>query len=1137
MPHLTNKPAFWIAFAAISALCGALAWRYFPDALPLIKLDVRMSRAAALEQGVALAEKLKLAPPGARAAANFGHDTDTQNFVELEAGGNARFGELLAGNLYSPYWWDVRLFKPRETAEVRVRFRPDGTPYGFARQVPETQPGPALDADAARAIAETRAKADWHIDFAPFKLLEHSQQQRPNGRVDHLFVYERTTEALGEGRFRMSLGVAGDEFSGLMHFVHVPEAFDRRFDEMRAANNAIARVASLGAGLLYGIGGCVLGALWLLRKHALIWRQALVAGVVVAGLNALAGLANAPQAWFNFDTAQSEWVFWGQQVGVSLLILIGGALALALVFMSAESLSRRAFADHPQLWRLWSRDAAPTSSVLGRTVGGYLFVPIELALIVAFYFVTNRYFGWWQPSESLSDPNILGSAVPGLAPIGMALQAGFMEECLFRAVPLSLAALIGAHFGHRRLAIGLTLVLQAVIFGAAHANYPGFPAYSRLVELIGPSLIWGLIFLRFGLLPTITLHALFDLVLMSLPIFLVEGPSATANQALVIAAGLVPLSIVLLRRAQAGAWLDLPASLRNGAWHRVESAEASASGEARAAAGVWTARVQRALPLLAIVGVLIFALAGDFRSDAPALAIDRAQAVAAADDALKARGVAPGSEWKRMAATRFAAQDSNGWLWQKFVWREAGPDVYAKLMGTWLAPPLWDVRYARFDVGDVADRAEEWRVTIDGAGKVRQVRHSLPEARPGARLSQDDARGLALQEIQRRFGLDPAALHEVSAEQQDRPARIDWQFTFSDPRVDVGKTGEARVIIGIAGDEVASAGRYVFVPEDWQRAERERAGRLRIAKMAIGLLVVVIAVAALIAAIIAWSRGSFDRRAFWLTTACVGGALAIGGVNQWPTASMSLSTAEPFTWQVLLWAGGTALSLVMFTLLLGLIAGVAAWAARANAPSDVTVKSLLLRGAAAGLLVAGVNAFVGALGTRNSPRWPRPGDESAWLPWLASLAGSVAPVLGGMAVTAMMLYWLDRFTGGWQRRRFAVFLALAFAAGAQAALSADDWVAITAVAVVVGALNTLLFATVMRFDLRIVPAFVAAQVGAAIVAEALLQRTNSGYVFAALSLATTLLIAWMSTRYLVSAPARSTRPSPGESASGEGTTS
>ena len=80
----------------------------------------------------------------------------------------------------------------------------------------------------------------------------------------------------------------------------------------------------------------------------------------------------------------------------------------------------------------------------------------------------------------------------------------------------------------------------ALVFAAAHANYPGFPAYSRLVELFGPALIWGLIFLRFGLLPTVILHALFDLTLMSIPVFLVQGPGADFNRALVIAAGLVP---------------------------------------------------------------------------------------------------------------------------------------------------------------------------------------------------------------------------------------------------------------------------------------------------------------------------------------------------------------------------------------------------------------------------------------------------------------------------------------------------------------------------------------------------------------------------------------------------------------------
>ena len=38
----------------------------------------------------------------------------------------------------------IRMFKPRETAEGRVRFRPDGTSYRFVRQIPKSHNAAAL---------------------------------------------------------------------------------------------------------------------------------------------------------------------------------------------------------------------------------------------------------------------------------------------------------------------------------------------------------------------------------------------------------------------------------------------------------------------------------------------------------------------------------------------------------------------------------------------------------------------------------------------------------------------------------------------------------------------------------------------------------------------------------------------------------------------------------------------------------------------------------------------------------------------------------------------------------------------------------------------------------------------------------
>ena len=52
------------------------------------------------------------------APSRFAHDGATQNYVELEGGGRAAFGALVKGDLYAPYWWDVRIFRPGEVNEV-----------------------------------------------------------------------------------------------------------------------------------------------------------------------------------------------------------------------------------------------------------------------------------------------------------------------------------------------------------------------------------------------------------------------------------------------------------------------------------------------------------------------------------------------------------------------------------------------------------------------------------------------------------------------------------------------------------------------------------------------------------------------------------------------------------------------------------------------------------------------------------------------------------------------------------------------------------------------------------------------------------------------------------------------------------
>jgi hypothetical protein len=1109
---MMRRPAAWIVYALASLLALVVAVRLFPLAIPIVELDIRVSRDEALAAARTLAARLHIAPEGARVAARFAHDATTQNYVELERGKPA-FAALTGGDRYSPYWWEVRLFTLGAIDEVVVKLAPDGTPSGFARRLPEgyvhDPQRKALDAEQARALGEARARDDWGIDFARYRLLEQSQQTQLSGRIDHSFTYEQP-EPLGEARIRLLLGVAGDELTGVAPFVHVPEAFGRRYQELRSANNFIASLASVSAGVLYGVGGCILSVLWLARSHWLVWRPPIAAGLVVGSLLAAASLASSNAGWFGADTTETLTTFWLKQGGVALLIALAGGLAYALVFMAAESLTRRAFPDHPQLWHVWSRDAAASPQIAGRTLGGYLFVPLELALIAAFYYATNRWLGWWQPSEVLTDPNILGSAVPALSPIALSLQAGFMEECVFRAIPLSLGALIGARYGRRTLGIAIAVLVQALVFGGAHANYPGFPAYSRPVELLLPSIVWALIYLRFGLLPTILLHATFDLALFSIPLFLVDAPGARAQQALVIAAALVPLAIVGWRRWQAGAWRELPERLRNRGWRPVTHAGEHLPGPALAA-GRLSAWFQRALPALGVAGVVAWALLAPFHADVPPLRLARSDAIAAADAALAAQGATLGPRWQRFATVKLASEDAQQWTWHKFVWREAGAEAYRRLLGTVLAPPVWEVRYALFD-GDVAERAEEWRVLVTDDRRIRALTHVLPESREGAKLSREAARALAERALATQFAVDAAPLTLIAADEQQRPARADWSFVFGDPRIAVGAGGEARYVVNIAGDAIAGVGRFVHVPETWTRAERERENRLQVVGLGAVVLFFAAGLAALVVGIVGWVRHRVDARLLRIVFGATLAVALLSAANGWPVAAMRLSTSEPLTSQLATKVLGTSAAALVGALLAALCAGVGAFGARATPPlRRVGRWPAALAAVAAGAFVVGLQIALSALGTPDTPRWP----GAAWASQASPLAGgalSGASFVAFASLELFVVYVASRLTRGFSQRLWlaiVVVVALECAAALVQGRSNPAGALVTGSVAGIAAASVLLL--LLRYDPRLVPAFAATVVlmtGAVRAAQA-----DAWWPYAVDAAATVAVAAWL-TRYL-----------------------
>ncbi len=91
---MLKRPAFWIFLALLSLVGSVFTYQYFPQAFPIVSLDITMDRERALSAARNLAAQHGLSPPNFRQAASFSSDQRVQTFVELEGGGKEQGGAL-----------------------------------------------------------------------------------------------------------------------------------------------------------------------------------------------------------------------------------------------------------------------------------------------------------------------------------------------------------------------------------------------------------------------------------------------------------------------------------------------------------------------------------------------------------------------------------------------------------------------------------------------------------------------------------------------------------------------------------------------------------------------------------------------------------------------------------------------------------------------------------------------------------------------------------------------------------------------------------------------------------------------------------------------------------------------------------
>ena len=1062
----TQRYWFWIFL--VSLFCGSILFvkSFYPKAFPLVELNIAMDRTRALSQAKELALKNHWGPDHFLQSAEFSLDRETQTYAELTGEGYKTFSNLLKDKFYSPYTWRVRHFKEGSAHETYIQFTPEGKLYSFTEIIPEGEKGAALSQEEALKIAKYSAEKLWNIPLEEYKLAEKSFIKRPNQRIDHFFTFENSSLTLGkEGKYRINLTVRGDRLCAIQSYIKIPESFSRQYAEMRSANQTITSIASVAMLILYILGGCFIGTFLLARKNWVLWKKPLLFGFLVSLLQFLDQINHFPLLWMQYDTAISSQQFMSNILLRSILSSGADFILISLSFMAAESLSRKAFSHHPQLWRVWNFKNASSPEVLGRTLGGYLGVGVLFSYVIAVYLIGTNKLGWWTPSDTLFQPDALASYFPWLTSISSSLHAGFWEESLFRAVPIAGAALLGSRFGNKKLWISGGFILQALIFAAAHANYPTQPSYARVIELILPSFFFGLLYLRFGLLPGIILHFTFDVVFFAIPLFATSSPQVKWDQFLVIFLTLTPFWIVLLARIRQGAWRNLDVSQFNLGWKpeptNLENTNQDHSSRGTQSLTPWTTKL---VLFFGAISLTIWAWI-QFPYYSWNLNISRQQALQIAKEIAHSQGFS--DEWEAHPLVLNGMTEGH-----RFIWKTQTPEVYSRLLGSYLSPPVWGVRFMRHD-REVSERAEELLVTITKNGKVHEIRHQLPESRPGMKLLENEAKAIALHSIQKIYGLSESQIKSISSSDSKLPERKDWNFIFQDPSIQLSQ-GEARILAVVSGNEMTHLSRYIFIPEEWMRTERNKSNHLGDLHLISIVALAFIAFIAFVHGITRWTKRCFHFDAFWRTSLIIFALQAISIFNLIPNQIAQLSTVEPKMNQILTLFLFTTLKVIFSSMALGVMMGfIYSYFKRENTRSSVQSSfKTLITGYSLSAISLVILTGIFRLFQAGEPTLPFL-DPLAWhIPLLAS-----TDILERVIQVSLLFLVIDRYvvliTSGWQRRKGLIYIGLVALGVLIIGVDAIDLKTWLALGIPLGCILSLLYRIFFWQRMSLIPAMVA----------------------------------------------------------------
>lgn len=496
----------WIIFTLLAVLCLGLWYRLEYNRFSFV--DLSIDKQNALEKAEAYLAGRGIDPKEYLKAVVFQVDDWSDRYLQKTLGQNQQ-KDFIKREGYELFFWQIRFFKELQKEEYVVWISAkDAQILSFKHLIEDIEPRETQEKITARQRAEKFLESFYGLKLEEYEFHEEKIKRFDN-RTDYSFFWEKKgvyvpwREDEGGAKLLIGTTVSGDEIREFyLNRLDIPEKFHRYIEDQLSFGSLLTGISFILYMLLVTSSIFVV----IRRSEALVIRQSkrfylwLIAFIIV--INIIHVFNSLQSIIINYSTSTKIFSF----AGIYLVELVINLLFLGVAFvipgLAGEVLRPEVLPDNKYSSFLhYIKSTFYNKGVAVSIVFGYLLFFILLGAQAVLLYLGQRYFGVWEEWVRLTQ--FSSAYLPFVGAFVIGVNASFKEEIIFR--------LFGITWAKKYLKnIILGIIFVSLIWGFAHSGYAVFPVWFRGIEVTLIGIMFAIIFIKYGILPLIVAHYLFD---------------------------------------------------------------------------------------------------------------------------------------------------------------------------------------------------------------------------------------------------------------------------------------------------------------------------------------------------------------------------------------------------------------------------------------------------------------------------------------------------------------------------------------------------------------------------------------------------------------------------------------------------